>query len=294
MHYKKTSELKLQKIKLPYRISQDHIEEASEFMKMNQLNKIWIQDLKKHLQNKIPERPLSSAGVYHLMSKILNYSYKKAHKIPRKMTSKERIRDFIEAAYLQIYLEEKWYIVIYLDEFYVSMKNRSVYNWSSKGTLACWSIDLDPWTMSFIVAFSSVKIEDILASNISIKSFSIRKFVSDMWRWRSEYEPESLDNTCLVLDNVSFHVNEAATKFYEEQRIKWIYIPPYSPLLNPTDKLKAWIKAKICKQWTKNKPLNLSMVKLIVDSITEQNCRDLISSSRREWMKKLNCFEFFV
>ena len=53
------------------------------------------------------------------------------------MTSKERIRDFIEAAYLQIYLEEKGHIVIYLDEFHVSMKSRSVYNWSLKGTPAC-------------------------------------------------------------------------------------------------------------------------------------------------------------
>ena len=263
-------------------------------MKTNQLNKIWIQDLKKHLQDKIPEKQLSSTGVYHLMRKILNYSYTKAHKIPRKMTSKERIRNFIEVAYLQIYLEEKGHIVIYLDEFHVSMKSRSVYNWSLKGTPACWSVDPDPWTMSFVVAFSSVKIEGILASNISIKSFSFRKFVSDIWKWRSEYEPESFDNIFLVLDNASFHVNEAAVKFYEEQRVKWITIPPYSPQLNPAEKLIAWIKVQICKQWTKNKPLNLNMIKQIIDSITEQNCRGLINSSRREWMKKLNSFEFFI
>ena len=137
MFYKKITELELQKIKFPYSISQDQIEKASESMKTNQLNKIRIQDLKKHLQDKNPEKPLSSAGVYHLMSKILNYTYTKVHKIPQNMTSKERIRDFIEAAYLHIYLETKGHILIYLDYFRVSMKSRSVFNWSLKDTPTC-------------------------------------------------------------------------------------------------------------------------------------------------------------
>ena len=71
----------------------------------------------------------------YLMTKILRYLYKKAHKIPRKMITSEKTRDFIESAYLQLYFEQERYQLIYLDEFHVSMKGRSAYNWSYKAAL---------------------------------------------------------------------------------------------------------------------------------------------------------------
>ena len=67
------------------------------------IRKIGIKDVKEFLDNKFPDNPLSATAVHYLMKMMLGYSYKKAHKIPRKMMSKDRIRDFIEAAYLQVY-----------------------------------------------------------------------------------------------------------------------------------------------------------------------------------------------
>ena len=52
--------------------------------------------------------------------KILKYSYKKEHRILRKLESKERIRDFCEAAYIQHYLQSNWYHYIFADEFHLS------------------------------------------------------------------------------------------------------------------------------------------------------------------------------
>ena len=37
------------------------------------------------------------------------------------MMSKDRIRDFIEADNLQVYLEKEGYRLVYLDEFHLSM-----------------------------------------------------------------------------------------------------------------------------------------------------------------------------
>ena len=228
------------------------------------------------------------------MKKILGYSYKKAHKIPHKMMSKERIRNFIEAAYLQVYLEKEGYRLVYLDEFHLSMKSRTIYNWSLKGTPAWWTIDPDPWTMSFIVSFSSERVEWILASNISIKSFSYKIFMSAVRKRQIEINEEEPGKVCIVFDNASFHVNEAAICCYKELGARWISIPPYSPQLNPTEKLVAKIKAKIWKQWTKKTALNLNMIKKIVDSITQRDCSNIISSSIKEWMMKLLKFELFI
>ena len=273
----------------PHHILKHHIEEASEFLKTLSIRKIWIKDVKEFLDNKFPDNPLSATAVHYLMKKILGYSYKKAHKIPRKMMSKDRLRDFIEAAYLQVYLEKEGYRLVYLDEFHLSMKSRAIYNWSLKGTPAWWAIDPDPWTMSFIVSFSYKRVEGILASNISIKSFSYKNFVSAIWKRQIETDEDKSDKVCIVFDNASFHVNEAAICCYRELEARWISIPPYSPQLNPTEKLIAKIKAEIWKQWTKNKALNLNMIKKIVNSIAQRDC-----SSRKEWMMKLLRFELFV
>ena len=70
------------------------------------------------------------------------------------MTSTERIRDFFEAANLQVYLEVSGYELVYVDEFHVSMKSSAVYNWSCKGCPAILTIEPEPWIMSFVVALS--------------------------------------------------------------------------------------------------------------------------------------------
>ena len=45
-----------------------------------------------------------------------------------KMAYTEKVRDFVEAAHLQTFLEEAGYELVYADEFYVSMKSSAVYN----------------------------------------------------------------------------------------------------------------------------------------------------------------------
>ena len=71
---------------------------------------------------------MSKTGVHYLMKQVLGYSYMRAHKIPNKMTTVEKTREFYEAAYLQLYLEERGKRVIYVDEFHVSMKSNAIYN----------------------------------------------------------------------------------------------------------------------------------------------------------------------
>ena len=268
IHNKKIKERRHRDSEMPYSIDQRHIDKASKFLKANSINKVSVEDVRSYLFKELPTKKLSKTGVHYLMTKVLRYSYKKAHKILRKMTASEKTRDFIESAYLQLYLEQEGYKLIYLDEFHVSMKSRSAYNWSLKGTPAIWAVDPDTWTMSFIIAFSSSRIEGVLASNISIKYFSFRKFIKDMWKMKREVEGTDPVEVCLIFDNSSVHVNGESERFFKEQEIWWISIPIYSPQLNPTERLIASIKSKVWKHWMKNKPLSLGLVKRTIDDVS--------------------------
>ena len=57
--------------------------------------------------------------------------------------------------------------------------------------------------------------------------------------------PELKPNQVVVLDNASFHKSEQTKLLIEKTNCKLLFLPPYSPDLNPIEKLWANIKAKI-------------------------------------------------
>ena len=77
----------------------------------------------------------------------------------------------------------------------------------------------------------------------------------------------------------------------KEKGIKAISIPPYSPQLNPAEKLIGVIKSQIRRIWINDKPLNLKTVEKIVDKINSETWRKWILSSRIESINRLVSFQ---
>ena len=69
--------------KLPYKITSDHIIRAKEYLDKNWAAKITIQLLRNYLNRREDLENLSTTGVYYLLRRILKYSYKKAHRLPK-------------------------------------------------------------------------------------------------------------------------------------------------------------------------------------------------------------------
>ena len=69
--------------KLPYKITSDHIIRAQEYLGKNWATKITIQLLRSYLNRREDLESLSMTEVYYLLQKVLKYSYKKAHRLPK-------------------------------------------------------------------------------------------------------------------------------------------------------------------------------------------------------------------
>ena len=206
------------------------------------------------------------------------------------MWKPERIRDFIESAYLQIYLEAQGHHLVFIDEFHISMRQVSFYNWSKKGQPAIQIANPDSWVMSFIVGVSWNRVEGILAWTKSITTNIFIKFIKDLiQRFNSVEDSEALP--VFILDNSSVHVNSKSRKFMDESNIRWVSIPPYSPQLNAAEKLIASIKSKIKCCWIEGRTLNLNIIKQIIDEMTTNSWKRWIESSRLETYFKLKQFE---
>ena len=180
--------------------------------------------------------------------------------------------------------------MIYVDEFHLSMKNSSLYNWSLKGHPSMLWVNASSWIMSFIVALSEKQIEFIIASNKSITHQIFCWFLSDILK-RLQHGGWDTSQVCFIFDNASLHSSSNSIKYMKEQGIKSITIPPYSPQLNPAEKLIEAIKIKVRKDWIENKSLSLKWIHKIVDELDRETWRKWILSSRIETINRLQTFQ---
>lgn len=72
-------------------------------------------------------------------------------------------------------------------------------------------------------------------------------FIAQLLQHRGRWpEPKSL----LVMDNASFQHSELIAKLFAEAGVKLVYLPPYSPNLNPIEEFFAELKSFIKRNWT--------------------------------------------
>ena len=200
------------------------------------------------------------------------------------MRSKENFRNFYEAAFLQHQLKWLGYKLIFADEFHISFKDSSFYNWSKRIFPAVLEINPDSQIMSFVIAISSTKVEGLMASMGSIIAKSFSLFIYDICEaiQDSETNPEK---TWFIFDNTSLHRSKEFSKFVQKKRIKCLTIPPYSPQLNPAEKIIAYIKSKIRECWLASKTLSLNLIRAIVDNMNPDTWDKCIRSSTLEAFK---------
>lgn len=96
-------------------------------------------------------------------------------------------------------------------------------------------------------------------------------------RFRSYLEnvllPTLDENSVIVMDNMKSHHAKLVTEFLDEQKITYLYLPPYSPDLNPIEKL--WSKLKSVLRKLKVRTVT-KLPQAIVEAfhtISQQDCR---------------------
>ena len=138
--------------------------------------------------------------------------------------------------------------------------------------------------MSFVVALSNMRVEGLMASTTSIISKSFCLFIKDLKEAYNRYDYQN-NKTYFIFDNCSLHRSKDFKQFAYEHSVRWISIPPYTPQLNPAEKIIAVIKSKIRKQWECSKVMSLDRIKTIVDDIEEITWRKWVKSSLVESFK---------
>jgi transposase len=61
--------------------------------------------------------------------------------------------------------------------------------------------------------------------------------------------PELRPKQVVIMDNASFHKSPRIRKIIENAGCRLLYLPPYSPDLNPIEHYWAWLKNKLSYLW---------------------------------------------
>lgn len=80
--------------------------------------------------------------------------------------------------------------------------------------------------------------------------------------------PTLKNDETIIMDNHPVHKSKAVQNYLSENKIKYLYLPPYSPELNPIEEAFSKIKNFIKKQKSRTEDKLLSAIKKAFDSIT--------------------------
>ena len=74
--------------------------------------------------------------------------------------------------------------------------------------------------------------------------------------------PELVKGSVIIMDNASFHRKKRLHELAERYNFQIIFLPPYSPELNPIENFWHWLKKKICDLLTSSKNLDEVIFKI--------------------------------
>lgn len=209
----------------------------------SKLNKIQTHELLEHLQiftyfhakqicRYVKERYNSTYSVSGITSwlKDHGFTYKEPLKVPGKLDP-QRQQDFIES-YMSLKTGlgrgEKIY---FLDAVHPEFQSQAVSGWIKKGEVKTLPTTNKQFRMHFVGALSLDNMEVFAREYDTIDADSVINFLKDL-------EKSSCAKSIhIICDNGRSNKNKKINEFLIASKIKIHYLPPYSPNLNPIERL---------------------------------------------------------
>lgn len=194
-----------------------------------------------------------------------NFSFKRVSLEPIRRNDSENIE--CRAQYAQEYLNLLGVVdeanVIFIDEVGFNISMRTLYGRSKIGSRAIHKVGaIRSHNISVCCAITKNGVFKFSYQNTAYNTESFKNFIVEL---SEKLEENNLTNVAFIMDNVRFHKVEAIKQFISNKNHRLLYLPPYSPFLNPIENaFSKW------KQFIRqSKPQNISELLLLIERVTE-------------------------
>ena len=236
------------------KLNKRHIKWLQKFTEESSGKRYIMTDARQHLLSKFQDlTDVSTATLSTLFHRRFNLSYKKLGIAnPISVTPEHRINR-IDWYKLITGLMDKGFYLVFTDEFLVNRNTLHSYGWTKRGTIDRLVENKLEFKISFAVAHSRGRMEDIMGTQTTFNQLKYLRYLKTLIKRIMSDINVDPNRLIIVADNWRFHKTGLIRKFFETRKLTWIFIPTYSPELNPWEKLINYIKQYIKSQMSMKK-----------------------------------------
>lgn len=231
---------------------------------------ITLRQLKQKCLNEWPLLQQISLSTINRALKSFHYSFKRTSFVPERRNIPEIIQARFDYAvhYNRIMLErEKIY---FIDEYGIQVNSRVSYGRSIKNTRAS-KIKAQLRGRNYSVA-AAMNINSLYVFQIQNMPYNAVHFSEFLTTLINHLHQDGVEGAHLIMDNVRFHRNDEVLALIRAHGHLPVFLPAYSPFLNPIEELFSQWKQIIRRAQPANENELYDAVHNASEHITPQNC----------------------
>jgi len=153
--------------------------------------------------------------------------------------------------------------LVFVDEMGTNTSLASIYAYSKRGERAYASVPRNRGPNTTLL--SSMTLHGIGPSMAVVGATTKAVFESYMQRVLA---PSLKSGQIVVLDNLAAHKNERVTELVQEQGCELLYLPPYSPDLNPIEEAFSKVKGILRKAGARTREALIEALGVAISAVT--------------------------
>ncbi len=157
--------------------------------------------------------------------------------------------------------------LVFLDESGCNTDMTRRYAYSVGGSRAVDSTPLSKPKSTTIL--SSIQLDGTLRYTTFSGGTTVEKFKMYL---ETDLLPYLNSDSVLIMDNMRSHRAKAVTALLDQAKVRYIYLPPYSPDLNPIEKLWSKVKALLRKFKARSADKLLDAIQKAFSAVTRSDC----------------------
>lgn len=162
--------------------------------------------------------------------------------------------------------------IIYLDEYGCQIYSRTGYGYSEIGKSA--STEVAQILSANYSICGAMKCDSLFFFEIQNKPYNIEDFKMFLEKLIYWLGVEQITGAYLVMDNVPFHKKQEIKDFITESGHNYVYLPPYSPFLNPIENMFSKWKNGVKKRKSQSEDELYENIHAAAGDISNEDCQN--------------------
>jgi transposase len=177
--------------------------------------------------------------------------------------------EFLRAAWRVMVAEQiETEQLVFVDEMGTNTSLSTMYAWAPKGQRAYWCVPRNRGANTTVLSSMSVEgMGPSLTVEGTTTSVVFEAYVEQV------LAPELRKGQVVVMDNLTAHKGERVKELIEEQGCELIYLPPYSPDLNPIEEAFSKVKRLLRKAEARTKEVLVEAIGSALSAVTSEDAR---------------------